>query len=134
MDIIDLTRKLGKLIQEDERYIKLKITQQNSDNDAELQKLIGDFNLKRMNVNTESSKDERDENKIQKLNDELRELYSEIMQNATMIAYNEAKQEFDVLLNRINAIIIQSAQGEDPETADYQESCSGSCSSCSGCN
>ena len=134
MDIIDLTRKLGKLIQEDERYIKLQITQQNSDNDAELQKLIGDFNLKRMNVNTESSKDERDENKIQKLNDELRELYSEIMQNATMIAYNEAKQEFDVLLNRINAIIIQSAQGEDPETADYQESCSGSCSSCSGCN
>lgn len=134
MDIIDLTRKLGKLIQEDERYIKLQITQQNSDNDAELQKLIGDFNLKRMNVNTEASKDERDENKIQKLNDELRELYSEIMQNATMIAYNEAKQEFDVLLNRINAIIIQSAQGEDPETADYQESCSGSCSSCSGCN
>ena len=87
-----------------------------------------------MNVNTEASKDERDENKIQKLNDELRELYSEIMQNATMIAYNEAKQEFDILLNRINAIIIQSAQGEDPETADYQESCSGSCSSCSGCN
>ncbi len=134
MDIIDLTRKLGKLIQEDERYIKLQITQQNSDNDAELQKLIGDFNLKRMSINTEASKDERDENKIKKLNDELRELYSEIMQNETMIAYNEAKQEFDVLLNRINSIIIQSAQGEDPETADYQESCSGSCSSCSGCN
>ena len=44
------------------------------------------------------------------------------MKNENMAAYNMARQELDALLNRVNAIIMQSAQGEDPDTTDYQES------------
>ena len=51
-----------------------------------------------------------------------------------MIAYNEAKDAFDMVANRVLAIVQQSAEGADPETADYStSSCSGSCSTCGGC-
>ena len=51
-----------------------------------------------------------------------------------MIAYNDAKAAFDVVANRVLAIVQQSAEGADPETADYsQSSCSGSCATCGGC-
>ena len=45
-----------------------------------------------------------------------------------------ARQELDALLNRVNAIVMQSAQGEDPDTTDYQEACGGNCASCGGCH
>ncbi len=135
MDIITMARKMGKEIQKDDRYLNWQIARQNSDSDEELQNLIGEFNLKRMAINNEVSKEDRNEENVKKLNDELRHVYAQIMQNPNMTAYNEAKNQIDALLQRISAIITQSAEGEDPETADYEEhSCGGECSSCGGCH
>ena len=75
------------------------------DGDAVLQNMIGDFNLKRMAINNEANKDERDDDKLQQLNNELRLLYGQIMQNDHMQAYNAAKQDLDALLNRVSSII-----------------------------
>ena len=130
MDIIEKARELGRLIQEEDSYKKLQDAQKNADADMELQRLIGEFNLKRMSINNEASKKE----KLSKLNTEMREAYSQIMSNENMIAYNDAKAAFDVVANRVLAIVQQSAEGADPETADYsQSSCSGSCATCGGC-
>lgn len=135
MDIISLAREIGKEIQKDERYLNMQIAQQNADSDQELQNLIGEFNLKRMAINNEAHKEIQDQEKMQALNQELRSAYAQIMQNPNMIAYNKAKDELDTLLKRVNAIITQSAQGEDPETTDYEESsCGGNCASCGGCH
>lgn len=135
MDIIELAREIGRKIQEDESYIKLQIAQKKCDENEKLQDLIGEFNLKRFAINNEASKEDRDEDEIQKLNLELRELYSELMENEDMATYNNLKKDLDYIINRVTSIIIQSSQGIDPSIADYQEdSCSGSCSSCSGCN
>lgn len=135
MDIIKLTRELGKAIQQDEKYLKYRIASQNNDEDKTLQNMIGEFNLKRMNLNTEIQKDEPDERKVEELNKKIRGLYKNIMEDSNMIAYNEAKQDFDQLIKRITTIILQSANGEDPATTDLREtSCTGSCGTCSGCN
>ncbi|WP_457945140.1 YlbF family regulator [Caproiciproducens sp. LBM24188] len=135
MDIISLAREIGKEIQKDERYLKMRVAQQNADEDQQLQQMIGEFNLKRIAINTESQNANADPEKIQTLNQELRAVYEQIMKNPRMTAYNEAKKDFDTLLKRVNAIISLSAEGEDPETADYEEhSCGGNCSSCSGCH
>ena len=132
MDVIELARELGKAIQQDERFLAMQIARQNSDNDDELQQLIGEFNLKRMAINNEEN---RDEAKLQQLNSELRETYAKVMQNKNMNAYNEAKELMDNMLKRINAIISISAEGGDPEIADLTEdTCGGSCSSCAGCH
>ncbi len=135
MDIIAQARELGKAIQKEESFINLQEVQKKADADTELQALIGEFNLKRMAINNEASQKERDQEKINVLNNEMREVYAKIMSNENMIAYNEAKQAFDVVANRVMAIVQQSAEGADPETADYsQSSCSGSCESCGGCH
>ncbi len=135
MDIIEITRNLGMAIQQDERFIKLRTAEQNSDNDQTLQNLIGEFNLKRMAINNEAGKDDRNEEKIGTLNEELRGVYAQVMANESMAAYNSAKQEMDELLKRVNAIIQKSVAGEDPQTADYvPSSCGDGCESCSGCH
>lgn len=135
MDIITMARELGKAIQQEEAYIKLHEVQSKADADSELQSLIGEFNLKRMAINNEASKKERDQDKLSSLNTEMREVYSKIMSNENMNAYNEAKDAFDAIANRVLAIVQQSAEGADPETADYsQSSCSGSCETCGGCH
>ena len=134
MDIIEMARELGKLIQQEESYIALQKAQADADADMELQNLIGDFNMKRMSINNEASKKDKDSDKLALLNSQMREDYSKIMSNKNMIAYNEAKDAFDMVANRVLAIVQQSAEGADPETADYStSSCSGSCSTCGGC-
>ena len=135
MDIIEKARELGKLIQQEESYIALRKAQADADADMDLQNLIGDFNMKRMSINNEASKKDKDSDKLALLNSQMREDYSKIMSNKNMIAYNEAKDAFDMVANRVLAIVQQSAEGADPETADYStSSCSGSCSTCGGCS
>ena len=134
MDIIEKARELGKLIQQEETYIKLHEAQEKADADTELQDLIGEFNLKRISINNEASKTEKNQEKMQALNQEMRAVYAKIMQNENMIAYNEAKDKFDIIANRVTAIVNNSINGEDPETTDFSAGCSGSCSTCGGCN
>ena len=133
MDTIALARELGKSIQQEEAYIILHKIQAEADADTVLQTLLGQFNIKRLEINEEQFKKDKDQDKLNKLNTEMREVYSNIMANEHMIAYNDAKGEFDKVMNRVNAIISQSAEGKDPETADYDESCTGSCATCGGC-
>lgn len=134
MDLIALTRQLGHAIQEEKAYKDLRTAQTAADNDKELQDLIGEFNLKRMAINNEACKEERDEEKLRSLNEEMRASYTKIMQNENMIAYNDAKTALDTLMQRVMAIITQSAEGEDPDTTDFSPSCTHDCSTCGGCH
>ena len=136
MDVlVDMAIDLGCQLQEDPRYLALRAAQEAADADEALQKLIGEFNLKRMAINTEESKEEeeRSADKLHRLNTELREVYNEIMQNEHMIAYNDAKTPFDELVRKLNAAIALAAQGQDPHLAAQEGGCSGDCGSCGGC-
>ncbi len=134
MDIIEQARAIGKAIQQDDRYLNMQIAMQNADDDKELQNLIGQYNLKRMSIQNEMQQARPRRRKNQSpISGEMNGLYEAIMKNPHMAAYNEAKTEFDLLMRRVDAIISQSANGEDPETADYEESsCGGDCDSCGG--
>lgn len=133
-DILEMAKDLGYAIQQDERFIRTQLAQAAADDDEALQGMIGEFNLKRMAINTENTKAEKDEHKLQVLDGEMREVYARIMANPHMAEYQEAKERLDALLNRIGTIISLSAQGQDPDTAAAAGGCSGSCSSCGGCH
>ena len=142
MDIIELTRKLGAELQKEEAYINYAAAKKANDEDKALQDDIGNFNLIRMQIDQCLSTEEGNENvdkeelrkKINELNVKLKDTYSKIMESEVMINYNNAKAELDVLVNKINAIITMTVNGEDPMTCEINEGCSGSCSSCSGCH
>ncbi len=135
-EVIELARGLGEAIQKDEVYIDYKIKQQNVECDKELQKMMEEFNLKKSEINSEISKDSTDQNKIDELNETINKLYTDIMQNETMIIYTQAKHKFEKLLRDITLIINRSSFGEDPRTInlDENDACTGSCHSCSGCS
>lgn len=134
--ILELTKDLAREIQMDERFIRTQMAQAAADEDAALQAMIGDFNLKRIALGKETAKDDdaKDAEKLRKLDEELRALYAQIMENENMKAYNIAKNGMDELMNGVSRILTLAAQGIDPDSADMEASCTGNCSSCGGCH
>ena len=132
-DIIAIARQLGHAIQDTEEYKTIMAAKTAADFDESLQALITEFNIKRVAINAEACKTDRDDEVLKKLNAEMRTAYSDIMNNEHMKAYNDAKQAFDKVLQRVLAIVQQSADGEDPDTTDFSEDCTHDFSTCGGC-
>ena len=135
MTIIEMAREMGKLIQESDEYKALMEARTASDNDEELQKQIGEFNMVRMKMEIESSKPEPDQDKIGELNEQLMSIYTAVMESENMAAFNKAKDVVDHMMNHVTAILTAAVNGEDPATYDPEAaSCGGDCCTCGGCH
>jgi len=136
-DLMEMAKQLGKALQQDERYLAFRGAAEKNDADEELQNLIAVFNQKRLDLGNEEDKAEHDEDRVKALGEEVRSVYSEIMRNENMVAYQGARAEFEQLLDGINRVIAISAAGQDPDKFDpaaFSGSCSGDCSGCAGCH
>ncbi len=134
MSVIESVRELGKEIQKDERFIRFAKAKLESDSNAELQALIGEFNITRMELDRAASGEDADEAKQKELNERLRDIYGKIMSNPSMVEYNTAKVAVDQMMNEVNIILSKTLDGEDPATCSAESQCSGSCSTCGGCH
>lgn len=134
MDVISMTRELGKAIQQDARFIRYAKARLENDNNKELQAAIGEFNVVRMELDREMSEENKNEDKIKEQNEKLRAVYSKIMASPAMVEYNTAKVEVDQMVSEINTVISKSLEGEDPATCETASTCTGSCESCGGCH
>ncbi len=134
--LVEKAIELALELQQDARYLAVQKAQQDADNDQQLQDLIGEFNLKRIAINEEETREDgtRDADKLRALNAEIRDVYAKIMENEHMIAYNAAKTELDGLSSKINAALVLAIQGQDPHAAAEVSNCSGDCGSCGGCH
>ncbi|MCL2014210.1 MAG: YlbF family regulator [Oscillospiraceae bacterium] len=135
METITLARELGKKIQQTNEYQKAQEAKARNDLDIELQTLINEFNLKKIDFERKVGSDELEENEQREKNKEIMTLYNKIMSNPNMADYTAAKNELNGLMKQINSILIMSMNGADPETCDVS-SCGGGTahSGCSGCN
>ena len=110
MDCIDLFKKAAAALQTDPRYLELDAARRENDSDEELQNLIGEFNLARLDLNNESAKAET---------------------NAARVAESEC----EAMVSHIDAIINTAMNGGDPMTVQAPSGgCTGSCSTCGGCH
>ena len=134
MDIIELARQIGVALQETPQYTAYMEARKANDNDETLQNMIQEFNLTKMQISAASQAENRDTDKIADLTTKLQNLYNDIMSGAHMEAYNEAKQNLDAIIEKVNFIIEMAANGEDPLTCPVESSCTGSCSTCGGCH
>ena len=137
MDYLKAARELGKAIQATDEFKALEKAKAANDEDNVLENFVGEFNMKRIQINEEMSKqDKKDEDKIKQIDAELKEIYGKIMANENRKAYNDARAGMDKIIDDINTIIGLSANGHNPDTIDPElaSSCSGSCSSCGGCH
>ncbi len=133
MDIITLTRELGKALQNDDRYIAYQVAKQRNDEDTELQALMDDFHTTQKQLNTELIKENKDTENIKVLNERMQSVYNEVMSNPNMKAFSEAQSNLELLVGNMQQIISLCANGEDPDTCEPSTGCTGSCETCGGC-
>lgn len=134
MDIIKMTRELGKAIQQDDRYVAYNVAKTANDNDTELQTLIDDFDKKRTTLNDELCKENKNTDMVKALDEDIKDLYGRIMSNPNMLAFTAAKNDLEHLISEVNQIITMCANGDDPDTCQVSHGCNGSCASCGGCH
>ena len=128
-DARELARQLGEAVVASETYVAFQAAQTAYDNDAELQQLIQEFNLQKMNVMQEMQKgDEKDADKLKTHQDKMREVYGKIMADPVMDRYMTAKEAADSFVNEIYGILNYAITGEEPG------GCTGSCETCGGCH
>ncbi len=134
-NIIKLTRELGAAIQESDAFKNYTAAKKANDDSAELQKMIGEFNLIRMRMDEALSAENKDEEALKADNEKMRGLYAKIMQSKEMTDYNEAKTVLDDVVKQVYGLLELILNGEDPQTAHYEEhNCGGNCGSCGGCH
>ncbi len=133
---ITMFQEAAQQVQNEEAYKKVMQARELNDKDENLQALIGEFNLVRVDLNKEmTNAGDKDQAKINELNQKANDLYTDIMECEAMIEYNEAKDEMEQLISHIQAIIDTAINGGDPfSVTQPPEACgSGDCSGCSGC-
>ena len=133
MDVIELTRELGKALQQDDRFIAYNLAKQVNDNDQELNADIEKFTALRVELTNAMSCEDKDTDKIKQLDEDIKAMYQKIMSNKNMLVFQGAQKALEELVNNINQIISLCANGEDPETCQPSSGCSGSCATCGGC-
>lgn len=134
MDVIEMTRELGKALQQDDRYIAYSLAKQVNDNDNELQEDIERFSALRSELNDVMSRKNPETEKLKELDTDIKAVYQKIMSNQNMIVFTAAQKNLESLVTNINQIISLCANGEDPDTCQPPESnCTGSCATCGGC-
>lgn len=136
MDAIEMARQLSREIQKNERYLDFQRAHKEGKESRELQKMITDFNLRRIITSRKGGKADRNEDEIQQFNEELREAYGSMMDHPAMMGFNLTKEDIGMMLQRTSTTIDTSADGEDPDPADYQtDGCNtGGCSGRFGCH
>ncbi len=133
MDAIELFKQAGVALQGEPRCQALQAAREANDADEGLQEKIGAFNLVRLDLSNEMEKDTRDDARVKALNERINELYTDIMTNPSMLAYNEAKQNIKGLVDYIHAIVAAAVDGDDPMAVQEPVQNTGCGISCQGC-
>ena len=125
MDIFEKTQELGAMIQETEEMKRMMAADAAQQADSEAQKLLGDFNLARMNLARDMQEGKiSQEEAVQKNNQAFNDM---LEKSATIKEYVESKQAFDAVIGKINGILNFYITGQDPN-------CTHDCSTCGGCH
>lgn len=137
MDAITKFKEAALALQQSEPCLAYDKARKAYDNDEALQAKIGEFNLLRLDLNNEMSKEPQDGDKITELNQKVGEIYNEILGSSSMVALDVAKAEIEQMIGYVNLIINTAIDGGDPLLVEepVQEEgceCGSSCGSCGG--
>ena len=114
---------LGALVKDDERTKKLDAAMEDYERCEELNALIAEYNTQQSLM---ASAADADESTRAAISARIDELYDKATNHPVYVAYTEAKQSFDALMNEIYGELQFAITGSRP--------CSHDCSSCGGCH
>lgn len=118
MDVIEITRELGKAIQADARYVAFQNARKVVDEDAQLklytEKMTSIQNL----ANEEMSKEEPSQEVMAKIQEDYQNTYDDMMKMPSVVAFEAAQKELDEMMNKVTQILYLCVSGEDPATCE----------------
>ena len=123
-EIIEKTKELGAMLQSSAQVCRYNTAKAAYEADEELQKLVKEYNLQRMNMMNATDDPER----TAELEERIAGIYAKIMGSAAMAEMLAAEQNLNELLNQINGVISFYVTGEEPGN------CTHDCSTCGGCH
>ncbi len=128
MDIIQMAKELGVAIAASSQVAVFKEAEKAQNNDDEAQGLLGEYNLKRMQLMQRLDDGNATNEQREQIRDELMREYNKLLENSTIDAYVCAKQALEALIEQVNSTIAFYLSGEE-------KGCSHSgCGGCSGCH
>jgi len=130
MNIIEMAKELGMAIAESEQMITLKEAETAQAQDEEAQKLVGEYNLKRMQLSQRAQAEDITEEQFQEIKTELDAEFKKLTANDKINAYVTAKKDFDSIMGQVNNIMSYYINGEQSGGCSSE----GGCSGCSGCH
>ncbi len=128
MDILEMARELGKAIADSELMANVKKTEEIQNNDEVAQKLIGEYNLKRIQLGQRVQKENPTKEELEGIRKELADEFDKLMQHESIKNFIDARKQLDAVMDQVNNIITFYVTGKT------NNGCSSDCSSCGGCH
>ncbi len=121
-EIREATEALARLIRADKRYQEYEAAAKQYEGDAEVIRMITEYNVHQTALSAEFGKEDRDEAVIRSIQNRIDELYEQITHNDSYQNFVRAKEESDAFVKMVNAELEFFITGH--------RSCSHDCSSC----
>lgn len=128
MDILDAAKEIGIALEQSEEFKQLDEATKIQNNDDEAQRLIGEYNLVRLQLMQKMQGKDMTDEQLNQIRMQLADEFDKLMQYEIIKNYIDAKEKFDNLYNKVKNVIDFYASGEK------SGGCSGSCSTCGGCH
>ena len=123
------TRELGAALLESEQYLNMKAAEDRAMQSAEAAQTMAAFLEKRTELQSMMQSDNPDPVAMKRLSDEMDTLQDRLQMIDEVVALNDARNEFNGLINQINQVLQFIVTGRMDDN-----SCGGNCSSCGGCH
>ena len=130
MTINEAAAALGAVIKETETYKNFENAKAAYKNDEQLNSYLFEYEADRRSLERCEQLEEVDSLLVDTLNARLEELYKLITEHPVYIAYAEAQEEVNELMDNVNDQITYAITGVMPEHSHCGE---GGCAGCSGC-
>ncbi len=127
-NVFELAIILGKALKEDPRLVKMEECRKAYEEDAELSRLMTEYNVQQKAIENLATAEDFDAQLIQSIQDRINELYEQITVHPVFVALNEAQEAVNELMNAVNNTITFAITGEMPSN------CTHDCSTCGGCH
>lgn len=125
MTVIEKANELGELIKASQEMADLRAAEKAQAEDEAAQKLVEEFNLKRMNLARDMQEGKISQEDAIKKNNEA---FAEMVEKSEIIkTYVDAKKAFDKLISGVNSVINLYIMGD-------QGGCTHDCHTCGGCH
>lgn len=122
-----LLNNLGEALKNDPVVVEYQAARAAYMADTEMTGAVSEYNVQRMLLEEQATKEEQDETLIKSMETRVNELYEKIMASESMKALAAAENNLNMLLNEVNQKLMSFIM---PAT----ESCGGDCGHCHGCH